>query len=179
MALRLLLLTLALAVLHSTQAAADVLETLIAQHHCDIVERLDQIRNTKKRRDGKDRFLIVSPALRDDKFVQCIFFADDRKMLCEAASGYFLTKPGEPRRRATTPSGTAALASLGFSTDDSAGNFKREIESPDFAAHGQVARLMLSALHAAYDVNLATMLKFYAPLAMDRRRIDARCRTVG
>jgi hypothetical protein len=99
-----------------------------------------------------------------ENYAQCRFPAK-RKLLCEAASGFFVDAPGKPRT-AYLPSGAiAALGRLGFSTDDSEGNFRLDIdvsEPPDFTA---IAELMPRALHDAYGAGVETKLGFHAPYA--------------
>ena len=69
------------------------------------------------------RSLIVWAKDRDEYYVQCLFFDDDRQILCEGASGYSYD---EIKRYVTATKGEV-LAELGFSTDASAGNFAREL----------------------------------------------------
>lgn len=59
----------------------------------------------------------------------------------------------------------AALGRLGFSTDDSAGNFRLDVaiaKPPDF---GAIADLILKALYAGYDARVDKTLTFDAPFA--------------
>jgi hypothetical protein len=91
-------------------------------------------------------------------------FYERGKVLCEAASGYFLD---EPRTMYLPRAAIAALGRLGFSTDDSKSNFRIDLDvttPPDF---GALAELMLKALHAAYGVRARDMLEFDAPYAPD------------
>src|SRR5262249_49174338 len=94
------------------------------------------------------------------------------KILCEAASGFYYSKPGEPRTMRLSPEAVAALGQLGFSTDDSAGNFSIEFavaNPPDFNA---IADFMLKALHDGYGARAETKLRFSAPFA---RRPTSKC----
>ena len=162
-----------------TSAGATALGDFQDLHRCAILERLDQIHASKGQRDGKDRHLIVSKFGSLDRFVQCIFFDDDKRMLCEAASGFYLTRPGQPRRRLVSARALDEIAKLGFSTDDSQGNYSREVETPGPADFVAVANLMLSALFLGYGARAGQLLKFDAPLARDGERITSRCRTVS
>jgi hypothetical protein len=96
--------------------------------------------------------------------------------MCEAASGYYLNAPTEPLTMHLPASAIDALGHLGFSTDDSQGNFRIDFdvaEPPDFDA---IADLMLKALHDAYGADADTKLRFHAPYA---RRATAKCEPVS
>jgi hypothetical protein len=97
-------------------------------------------------------------------------------MLCETASGYFLNSPDEPRTMRLSAAAIDALGRLGFSNDDSKGNFRIDLdvaERPDFDA---IAELMLSALHDAFGAGPNTKLRFHAPYA---RRGTSKCTPVS
>lgn len=73
-------------------------------------------------------------------------------------------------------SAIAALARLGFSTDNSEGNFRIGFEvkePPDFNA---VADLILQALHDAFEARAGATLLIEAPLAP---RPTGKCVPVG
>ena len=85
-------------------------------------------------------------------------------MLCEASSGFYDTAPPEPRSH--LPAGAvAALGRLGFSTDDSAGNFQIWFDVPDPPDFDRIADFTLKTLHDAYDARAGVQLAFNAPLA--------------
>jgi len=134
------------------------------QYHCPVVDRLERIYAVGDPKKHPDEYLIIDIPPRPETYVQCIFHAE-RKLYCEAASGYFLNAPNEPRTMRLPPTAVAALGRLGFSTDDSNGNFRLDIdtaEPPDFNA---IADLMLTALHDAYGAQADTQLRFNAPYA--------------
>ena len=86
-------------------------------------------------------------------------------MLCEASSGFYETKPGAPRTAHLAPAKIAALGRLGFSTDDSRGNFSLDVavsKEPDF---DRTADLILRALYDGYGARDGDALEFTAPFA--------------
>jgi hypothetical protein len=137
---------------------------LQARYRCPIVDRLERIYATGDPEKNPDEYLIVDMPLLREHYVQCIFYKRG-KIYCEAASGYFLNTPGQPRTMHLAADAIAALAALGFSTDGAEGNFKlyRDVaEPPDF---GAIADLILKALHQAYGADGQTTLAFHAPYA--------------
>jgi hypothetical protein len=103
-------------------------------------------------------------------YVQCIFVASRTGILCEASSGYHYNRDGTPRTFFLPKESIAALGRLGFSTDDTAGNFRYEAliaSPPDVNA---IADLILTALHDAYGARAGGELRFNAPLPGDQRR---------
>lgn len=161
----------------ASAARADELQALIEKRICDVVERLDLIRASPMRIDGKNRYLIVSPAYDPGKYVQCIFVDRDSRMRCEVASGFYLSKPGSPRQHLLSKDRIDAIARLGFSTDQSAGNLRREIATPSARAHTEAGTLIISALHAAFAVSQSTELEFKASKMPDQA--FARCRSIS
>jgi hypothetical protein len=166
-----------LLVLLSKVAAEDStsLEQFLAQYRCPVVDRLQRIYAAGDPVKHPDEYLIIDLPPYPEHYVQCVFYAP-RKMLCEAASGYFLNAPDEPRTMHLSASAIAALGRLGFSTDDSKGNFRIDLdvaEPPDFNA---IAELMLTALHDAFNAEANTKLRFHAPYA---RRATSKCTPVS
>lgn len=96
-------------------------EALLATYLCPIADYLAEI--TRKPMTPRDRFLIVWARDREEYYVQRLFFADDRQILCEAASGYYF----DEIKSFATGAKREALTELGFTTDASAGNFAREL----------------------------------------------------
>ncbi|MBS0531045.1 MAG: hypothetical protein JSS22_16875, partial [Proteobacteria bacterium] len=111
---------------NSAAIAGDSFRDLQVAYRCEVVRRLEQIYATGDPKSDRNRYLAVSPANRPEHYVQCIFHDANTEVYCEAASGFYLTKPNEPRRFRASAATMAALAKLGFDTDDSAGNFKIE-----------------------------------------------------
>lgn len=101
-------------------------------------------------------------------YVQCMFHDGNSRVYCEASSGFWLTKKGASRVVYQSQETIAALARLGFDTDDSAGNFNvdRDVGAPpDFNA---LANFILHALHDGYGARGDMVLKFNAPFARDK-----------
>jgi hypothetical protein len=155
-----LLLSTALA---SAQTAT--LRALLAEYRCPVVDRLDRIFEHPKPTDYLDRFLAVTLVAHPHGYVQCMFIANRTKVLCEASSGYHYDKKGAPRAFFLPRSAVEALGKLGFSTDDSEGNFRYEAvidAPPDLNA---IADLILTALHDGYGARTGATLRFNAPFA--------------
>lgn len=141
------------------------LRHFLAAYRCSVVDRLERIYQAGDPSVHRNRYIVVSVSGHSQSYVQCMFFDDRRKMLCEASSGYYSNKEGEPRTFWLSRDARAALRALGFSTDDVAGNHALEFDvktPPDFNA---IADLILKALHDAYDARAESRLRFNAPFA--------------
>jgi len=142
------------------------------RHHCEILQRLARLQVHKAKRN---RFIIVGKTFVEDHFAQCLFESSGKRVLCEASSGFFI------RRRlggsGYRPSGAtvAAIARLGFSTDDSEGNFQRVMDAETPTQLSAVADLLLATLYEAYGAREGTALTIKAPLAPLKRSERASC----
>lgn len=148
------------------------LRSLLAAYRCEVVNRLERIYERGDPAAHRNRFIAVTEPKHPHGYVQCIFHDHRRQALCEASSGFYYDKPGMPRTFRLPAEPLAALERLGFSTDDSAGNFRLELEvaeSPNFNA---IADLILTALHDGYGARADSALKFNAPFA---RRPSTSC----
>ena len=155
-------------VLVAETADDDSLAAFLKAHECVVLETLHRIRaveETPRKPKSKNRYIILVPEADASNFTQCIFFENDTKALCEAASGYYLTKPGEPRIVIHTPGSIAALAQLGFDTTVADGNFKLETGARTDPEVKSLATLMLSALYRGFGVRSGMRLQIKAPLA--------------
>jgi hypothetical protein len=151
-----------------TMAAAQTtssLRALLVQYRCPVVDRLDRIYEHRSPRDHLDRFLAVTLIGHPHGYVQCMFVENRTKLLCEASSGYYFDKKDAPRKFFQPPGSIAALGALGFSTDDSEGNFRYEADLGQTADLNAIADLILSALHDGYGARVNSELKFNAPFA--------------
>jgi hypothetical protein len=145
--------------------AADSFRELLIQYRCPVVDRLEQIYNKGDPTSSRGRFLAITVPYAMQAYVQCIFHDNNAKLYCEAASGFYYDGPGKPRTFHHPASVVAALGHLGFSTDDSAGNFNIDLDVADPPNFNVLADFMLRALHDAYGARADTQLQFNAPLA--------------
>ena len=72
------------------------------------------------------------------------------------ATGGYISRPSDA---------IAALGRLGFSTDDSDGNFRIWFDVPDPPDFNRIADFILKALHDGYGARASDDLEFNAPLA--------------
>jgi hypothetical protein len=144
--------------------AAASFRALLVEYRCPVVDRLQQIYVALDGGHARHPFLVVSPAVRPQDYVQCLFETRAR-LLCEASSGYYETKPTEPRAHRLPAGSIDALGRLGFSTDDSAGNFQILFDVPDPPDLNRIADFILKALHDGFGVRAGGNLEFNAPLA--------------
>ena len=154
--------------------SARTLHELLVQYRCPVVDRLEQIYKAAPSSHPQNLFLIVSFAARPHDYVQCVF-DPLTYMFCEAAAGSTTMSPAS-HGPAICPRAPSPLARLGFSTDDSEGNFRIGFEvkePPDFNA---VADLILQALHDAFEARAGATLLIEAPLAP---RPTGKCVPVG
>lgn len=137
---------------------------LLVRYRCPVVDRLEQIYRATHSSNPQNWFLIIYFAARPNDYVQCVFDTRTR-MLCEAASGYYDNVATVPRSRRLPPSVIAGLGRLGFSTDDSEGNFQVWLDVADPPDFNAIADFTLKVLHDAYDARADVTLQFNAPLA--------------
>ncbi|MGA8653898.1 MAG: hypothetical protein WB677_25355 [Xanthobacteraceae bacterium] len=148
---------------------------LLVEYRCPVVDRLEQIYEAADTASPQNLFLIIDFAARPQDYVQCVFDTRTR-MLCEASSGFYYNKPTEPRSYRLPASAIAALGRLGFSTDDSAGNFQIWLDVTDPPDFNRIADFMLKALHDGYGARAGVTLEFNAPLAP---RASSQCTPVS
>jgi hypothetical protein len=137
---------------------------LLLQYRCPVVDRLQQIYRAFDTSNPQNWFLIIYFADNSNDYVQCVFDTRTR-MLCEAASGFYDNLANKPRTRWLPPETIAALRQLGFSTDDSAGNFQIWFDVSDPPDFVRIADFILKTLHDGYGARADTKLDFNAPLA--------------
>jgi hypothetical protein len=166
----------------ATAKPPDTLGELMDVHRCETIVRLEQVRSSKEaagQPKKKDRYIVLSSARNQNHFVQCIFIDDDARMLCEASSGFYVrNRPETPKPFLGTPA-RDALVSLGFSSDDSDGNFQHFVDMKPGNSLETVADLVLTALHNGYGVRRLTKLTFMAPLGPGGDAVKHRCVPVG
>ena len=141
------------------------LRALLVEYRCPVVDRLERIYEYGDPTVEMDRFIAVNLEGHPHGYVQCMFVQNQTRMVCEAASGFYFDEPGKPRTFRLHQNAIDALASLGFSTDDSNGNFQHEFDVgpvPDFNA---IADFILGALHDGYGARADSQLTFNVPFA--------------
>jgi hypothetical protein len=129
------------------QQMSDTLRALLIEYRCQIVDRLERIYEFGDHSSHRDRYIAVTVPEHRHGYVQCMFVERRTQVLCEASSGFYYDKEGEPRTFRHPPEVPAALGRLGFSTDDTQGNYQMLFEvgkRPDFNA---IADLILKSLH--------------------------------
>lgn len=150
----------ALVVFATTSAKAesdDARDAFIETYRCAVVQILAAI---DARYPERNRFLILAVANRTPSYVQCLFTPQRREVFCEADSGFY---ENAPRTIFLPAEDKAKLARLGFSLDDSKGNFQQMIDVRAFGALGDVADVMLGALYDVYGARLSTPIEASSP----------------
>jgi hypothetical protein len=89
----------------------------------------------------------------------CPIADDDRQILCEAASGYYY----DEIKGFASGAKREALTELGFSTDASAGNFRRQLRVDELGTRA-IAKLIIELLARVYDLRTSDSLEYTAPL---------------
>jgi hypothetical protein len=140
---------------------SDSLRALLVEYRCPIVDRLDRIYEHASPNDYRDRFLAVTLS----GHPQCLFAENRTWLLCEASSGYYYNRSGVPRTFYLAPDAIASLGRLGFSTDDTAGNFRYQARLGPLPDLNAIADLILTALHDGYGARAQSRLTFNAPFA--------------
>jgi hypothetical protein len=143
----------------------DTFHDLLVEYRCPVIDRLEQVYAAGDPASSRHRFLAIEVPHAMQAYVQCIFHDNNTKLCCEAASGFYLDGPGEARTFHHPPAVIAALGRLGFSTDDSAGNFNVDLDVPNPPNFNTLADFMLKALHDGYGARADMKLQFNAPFA--------------
>ena len=138
---------------------------LLEVYRCEVVHRLEQVYAAGDPASDRHRYIAISVPGRVQAYVQCMFHDHESKIYCEAASGFYYTKQGAARTFHQPPQTIAALARLGFSTDNSVGNFKVDFDVADPPDFNAMADFILQALHDGYGARGQMNLRFNAPFA--------------
>ncbi len=147
----------------ATAQDATTYAQFLARYRCPVMDRLERIYAAGDPATHPDEYLIVETPPYAEAYVQCIFRKTE--ITCEAASGFYRAAPGQSRSFHLPAPAIAALGRLGFSTDDSNGNFRIDLDLADPPNFNAVAELMLQALYDAYGARAKTILRFKAPYA--------------
>jgi hypothetical protein len=154
----------ALAFFATTSAEAesdDAREAFIEAYRCTVIEILTSIQG---REPATSRYLILAVPNRTPSYVQCVISSDRRQIYCEADSGFYQNKADEPRTVFLSAEDKAKLARLGFSLDDSEGNFPQMMDVRPVGAFGRVADVLLGALYDVYGARLNAPIEAKSPL---------------
>ncbi len=149
---------------------------VIEKWRCAVAAYLDRIHQLPPKLEH--RYLILWSKRKPEYYVQCIFHDEDRQIYCEAASGFYAY--ADRIGSFATPQRLEALASLGYSTDGSKGNF-----SQDRVFHGtsEVAVLMIETVARVFQLSEHDILEFNAPYLSKRRanrvKPDAACALIS
>ena len=146
------------------------------KYHCEISQRLAKLQASKRTRD---RYLVLALIHHPDRFAQCLFDDSGARVLCEASSGFYTQKGAKPRTFRPSPEAIEVLGRLGFSTDDSQGNFQRQMDTRTDRDIEAVADLLLAAIYEAYGARPNSALEITAPLAPMTAEELARCVPTG
>ncbi|RTL48904.1 MAG: hypothetical protein EKK40_16140 [Bradyrhizobiaceae bacterium] len=140
-------------------------DALLAKYRCPLSDLLRQVFEAPSAYQERNRYLILTGPGRSADYVQCIFAANRTKLYCEASSGYYDEAMDKPRRHFPSDAVKAALGKLGFKTGNEEKNYPYERDftgTPDF---GEIATLMLSAMHDGFGARAETPLIVHAPFA--------------
>jgi hypothetical protein len=118
-------------------------EVFVMLHRCEVQTVLTMLYETSGH--PIDRYLILGWAPLDRDYVQCEFEPDNSAILCEASSEFYY-KDGWR----VSDEGKAALARLGFSMDESKGNYAQSLNLERRSNLEKTAQLMLTALYVGY-----------------------------
>ena len=135
----------------------------VLQHRCSVAERLTFLRSLPDRKKGQRHLIIEAEFDMIGHFVQCLFNEAGDEMLCEAASGFYSAKSGQPRTWSLSHTNLDRVEAYGFDRDSSKGNH-RQIVDLKSKSLVDVSEMMLGALHDVYAVRLSTSLRITAPL---------------
>jgi hypothetical protein len=144
---------------------SETLRALLIRYRCPVVDRLVQIYGNPRPTDARDRFIAVTVPNHAHGYVQCMFIESRSRIYCEASSGYYYGIGGTPVKLHLPSESVAALGRLGFSTDDSKGNFRYESALGNPPDLNVLADFILRALHDGYGARASVTLDFNAPYA--------------
>jgi hypothetical protein len=145
-------------------------DVFIETYRCAVVQILAAIEG---RYPERHRFLVLAVVDRTPSYVQCLFSPDRRRVLCEADSGFYENKPEAPRTIFLSAEDKGKLANLGFSLDDSEGNFQQMIDVRAVGAFGGLADVMLGALYDVYGARLSTPIEATSPFLPKHSKLKA------
>lgn len=144
---------------------ADTKQAFLARYRCPIAEMLRQVFEAPSAFKERDRYMVLSVAHVGQSYVQCMFAEGRTKLYCEASSGYYAEAADKPRRTFSSDETKAALDRLGFNTGSDQKNYPYERDFTGVPDFGEIATLMLLALHDGFGARAETPLRADAPFA--------------
>ena len=154
-------------------------QAFILRYRCLVEQTLQAIKDTPmKTAEDQNRFLILYRPEHGASYVQCILHEADKQAYCEAASGYWDHPKGAPRNHFIVGKALNALVALGFSPDDSKGNFVREFAVAGPQDFPNLAEFMLAALYEGYAGRAQMRIGVEAPDA-PQRQSEERCQALS
>ena len=102
------------------------LNEFVETYRCRVVQHLRAIHEHGTRSYSHNRYLILEMTHSPQRFVQCIFYEYDSKLLCEASSGRYKLPPGQQYAIELSREGTAALARLGYAPPFQVANYSQD-----------------------------------------------------
>lgn len=140
----------------------------LARNLCPIGQILNAVRaGPWKRRDELDRYLILYPEGRPAAYAQCAFFDGGHSVHCEIVSPFYARW-----NRLPDIARKPAVARLGYSLDNSKGNYVREFKLDDETSP-PLAEFMLRSLYEPFLDDPEARVMFDAPLAKSPPPHDA------
>jgi hypothetical protein len=133
------------------------LDALRELHFCEILTYLKTIRSHPP--TPRNRYLTIDIDGRQG-YVQCLFYDRDRRIFCEAASGFY----EDPRVQFVAPAQLPALKALGFSTRATKGNYQQRRAVKGEQTLADVADLLIRTLQAIYGAVPEDRFVYKAPL---------------
>lgn len=146
------------------------LNSFTTTYHCQVFGLLKRIHAHPM--TPHKRFLLLSLG-QSQRYVQCLFLDGDKRLLCEASSGFYGPRPRHPIGSAAR----RAIAAQGFSTDGRDGNFQLSLTLGGDDTLWNAAGIMLETLYRGYGARRSSRILARAPLVplAERLRGDAEC----
>ncbi len=168
-----------LTVFGTQPALADDIGVFVQTYRCDVIEALEAIAKPFEP-PSNDRYTVISRVDRPQAYVQCLALPNDT-MLCEASTGAYGPKAGEPGAFALTSEMRTELKVLGFEEDsnEKPGNASYTVITPTPLSRGIVAEKLLTTLYKVYGARLTTKMLIAAPLRHKKPILLGRCRLLS
>lgn len=145
---------------------------LFAKYHCPLTDLLRQVYEVASPFQERDRYLALTAPLIGNNYVQCMFAKNRTKLYCEASSGYYEKAMDRPRGHFPSEVTMAAFEKLGFKTGNEEKNYPYERDFKGVPDFGEIAALMLNAMHDGFGARAETRLTVNAPFA---KKVQADC----